>query len=292
VGKHCFFLRGSRLVEKGWTTLYKPYAKFEDVLLPPLGVGQHLLVKDIRSEQKFTQAPARYNPGSLLRKMEESEIGTKATRADIIETLYRRGYVTGQRMSTTPLASHIIEIMTRYCPKVVDVAFTRELEAKMEQIELESETREHVVQETVNYLKPIIEDLKNREGEIGEELATIIAEIREESTTLVIPCPQCGSKLKIVRNPRTKKRFIGCSGKWKANCNFSLPLPQVGTLSLLQRLCPNCGFQLVRVRSRGRRPLVTCCRCYATKGKSISLGRQSGVNAYVKATADNKTRSK
>jgi DNA topoisomerase-1 len=237
------------------------------------------LVKEIRSEQEFTQPPARYNPGSLLWKMEESEIGTKATRADIIETLYRRGYITGQRMSATPLASRIIEIMTTYCPKVVDVAFTRELEAKMEHIELESETSEHVVLETVDYLKPIIEDLKNREGEIGEELATTIAEIREESTTLIIPCPQCGSRLKVVRNPRTKKRFIGCSGKWKGNCNFSLPLPQVGTLSLLQKLCPTCGFQLVQVTSRARRPLVTCCRCYATKRKSLSLSPQSAATS-------------
>jgi DNA topoisomerase-1 len=277
VGKYHFLLRGSRLIEKGWTTLYKPYAKFEDAALPPLRVGQPLAVHEIKSEQKFTQPPPRYNPSSLLRKMEESEIGTKATRADIIETLYRRRYVTGQRMSATPLAFGIIEILTRYCPKVVDVTFTRELEAKMEQIELESETRARVVLEAVDYLKPIIEDLKSREREIGEELATIIAEIREESTTLFVPCPQCGSKLKILKNPRTRKRFIGCSGKWRSDCKFSLPLPQLGTLSLLRKLCPKCGFQLIQVRSRGRHPLVSCCRCYVTKVRGASAFRQTTV---------------
>lgn len=275
VGKYNFLLRGSRLIEKGWTTLYKPYAKFGEAVLPPLRVGQRLLVREIKPEQKFTQPPPRYNPSSLLRKMEESEIGTKATRADIIETLYRRGYVTGQRMSATQLAFRIIEILTKYCPKVVDVTFTRELEAKMEQIELESETREHVVLETVDYLKPIIEDLKGREREIGEELATIISEIREGSTTLFVPCPQCGSKLKIVKNPRTRKRFIGCTGKWKSDCKFSLPLPQLGTLTLLQKLCRNCGFQLIQVTSKRRRPLVCCCRCYVTKVRAPSLVREA-----------------
>ena len=275
VGKYKFLLRGSKLIEEGWTALYKPYARFEDIALPLLKVGQYLLVHEIKSELKFTQPPPRYNPSSLLRKMEESEIGTKATRADIIETLYRRGYVTGQRMSATPLASRIIEILTRYCPKVVDVTFTRELEAKMEQIELESETREHVVLETIDYLKPIIANLKRREKEIGEELATLLSDMREESTTLLIPCPQCGSKLKIVKNPRTRKRFIGCSGKWKRDCKFSLPLPQVGTITLLKKLCPNCGFQLIQVTSRGRRPLVSCSRCYVTKLRAPSPLRQA-----------------
>jgi DNA topoisomerase-1 len=270
VGEHTYLLRGSRLIEKGWTALYTPYAKFEDNALPSLNVGQRVLVHDIRSEQKFTQPPSHYNPSSLLRKMEESEIGTKATRADIIETLYRRGYVAGQRMSATPLGSRIIEILTKYCPRVVDVNFTTELESKMEEIELGSRSREQVVLETIDYLKPIIEALKLRERELGEELNAIIVEMREESTTLSVPCPQCGSKLKIARNPRTGKRFIGCSGKWKSDCKFSLPLPQVGSLSLLHKLCPTCGFQLVQVKSRGRKPLVSCCKCYAAKPSGLS----------------------
>jgi predicted RNA-binding Zn-ribbon protein involved in translation (DUF1610 family) len=147
---------------------------------------------------------------------------------------------------------------------VVDVTFTKELEAKMEDIERLSQTRGHVIMETVDYLKPIIAALKSNEREIGEELAATLSEIREESTTLLTPCPQCGSKLKIVRNPHTKKRFIGCAGKWKNQCNFTLPLPQLGTLTMLQKRCQSCGFQLVQVRSKGRRPMVSCCRCYAT----------------------------
>jgi DNA topoisomerase-1 len=263
VGNHRFLLRGSKLVDSGWVAIYKPYAKFEDIILPPLKVGQSVLVSEIKPERKFTQPPPHYNPSSLLRKMEDSEIGTKATRADIIETLYKRGYVTGQQINSTPLASRIIEILDKHCPKVVDVGFTRELEAKIENIERGSETREGVVAQTVDYLKPIIEILKVQEREIGHELTAILSEMREESTVLITPCPQCGSRLKIAKNPRTKKRFIGCSGKWRNNCNYSLPLPQLGTISLLEKSCPRCSFQLIRVESRGRRPLVSCCRCYA-----------------------------
>jgi DNA topoisomerase-1 len=267
IANHRFLLRGSRLVEKGWTRIYKPYARFEDITLPPLKVGQRVLINEIKSEQRFTQAPPHYNSSTLLRKMEDSAIGTKATRADIIQTLYKRGYVTGQQIATTPLASRIIEILIKHCPKVVDVDFTRELEGKIEQIELGSETREQVTLETVEYLKPIMEALKLQEKEIGEELTAIISDMRDESTTLISRCPQCGSALKIAKNPRTRKRFIGCSGRWKNNCNYTLPLPQIGTLSLLRKLCPDCGFQLIQVKSKGRPPFVSCCRCYAQKVK-------------------------
>jgi len=268
VGNHHFLLRGSLLIKKGWTGIYRPYAKFEDVVLPPLRVGQSVLIHEIKSEQRLTQPPPHYNPGSLLRKMEDAEIGTKATRAEIIETLYKRGYVTGQKINSTPLASRIIEILTKHCPKIVDVTFTRELEAKMEKIERGSETREDVVLQTVNYLKPIIESLKANEREIGQELTAILVEMREESTSLITPCPQCGSRLRIAKNPRTHKRFIGCTGKWRSGCSYSLPLPQLGTLTRLTKTCPACGFQLIQVRLRGRRPLVSCCRCYTKKALS------------------------
>jgi DNA topoisomerase-1 len=271
VDKHAFFLRGSRVLEKGWTLYYGPYAKTDDVILPPLKRGQHVHVTNIRLQDKYTQPPPRYNPGSLLKEMEDAEIGTKATRADILETLYKRGYVKEQRMIATPLASTITEILSKFCPKVIDVKFTRELETKMQQIELGKMSRENVVVETVNYLKPIIDELKAKENEIGKELTSIVGRRITESITLLSPCPKCGSSLRIVRSPRTKKRFIGCAGKWKTNCVFALPLPQFGALTLLNKRCAECGFQLVQVRARGRRPLISCPRCYATRQNATKV---------------------
>jgi len=269
VGDHMFFLHGSRILEKGWISLYEPYAKFEEITLPPLKEGQEVAVKKITLEQRYTPPPPRYNPSSLLKAMEEAEIGTKATRGDIIDTLYRRGYVKDQRMIPTQLACRVTEILTKYCPKVVDVTFTRELESMMEQIELGKQTREHVVLETVDYLKPVVEGLKVKEEEIGKELTSIVSEMWFASITLSVPCPKCGSKLKVVRNPKTKKRFIGCSGRWEKNCTFALPLPQFGALTLLEKRCPDCGFQMVQVQSKGRRPMISCPNCFVNKSKKV-----------------------
>lgn len=267
VGDHSFFLRGSRILQQGWIALYKQYAKFEEIPLPPLKEGQEVTIKTISLEPKHTQPPPRYNPSSLLKAMEDAEIGTKATRADIIETLFRRGYVKDQRMVATRLAFRVTEILTNYCPKVIDVTFTRELETKMEQIESGMQTRERVILETVGYLKPIVEDLKAKELEIGKDLTAIIRETWQASITLDVPCPKCGSSLKVVRNPRTRKRFIGCAGKWEKKCTFGLPVPQFGSLTLVEKHCRDCGFQLVQVRSKARGPLVSCPNCFVNRAE-------------------------
>jgi DNA topoisomerase-1 len=272
VGTHVFYLRGSRILEKGWIWLYEQYTKFEEVMLPLVKRGQQVRIAKITLQTKHTQPPPRYNPSSLLKRMEDAEIGTKATRAEIIETLYKRGYIKSERIVATPLAFRVTEILTKYCPKIIDVNFTRELETKMEQIELGKQSRENVVLEAIEYLKPVIEDLKAKEAEIGREFTTILTDIFQASVTLLAPCPKCGSVLKVVRNPRTKKRFIGCAGKWKTNCTFSLPLPQFGSLKLLDKRCVECGFQLVHVRARGRTPLISCPLCYATKQRATNMG--------------------
>ena len=89
--------------------------------------------------------------------MEEEEIGTKATRADIIQTLYNRRYIREERIVVTDLGFDIIEVLEKYCPQVISVQLTRELESKMEKIQSNGEKRENVLFEAVNFLKPILE---------------------------------------------------------------------------------------------------------------------------------------
>jgi DNA topoisomerase-1 len=219
----------------------------------------------VKAVEKFSQPPPRYNPNSLLREMETNEIGTKATRADIIETLVRRAYIRGGKIEVTPLGIHIVDVLEKFCPKVLDVAFTRELEEMMENIGLGKEEKQRVVDEAVNHLKPIMEELRAHEQEVGDQLSHMIQQARTAELTLSVPCPRCGRKLHVVKSRKSGKRFIGCLGKWEGGCSFTLPLPQLGTLTLLDNKCSKCGFQLVKVVSKGRRPLVTCPMCYVKK---------------------------
>jgi len=274
VNNHFFFLNGSRILEQGWIPLYGSYAKFGETVLPTLNEGQEVLIDDILLEEKLTQPSPRFNPSSLLKAMEDAEIGTKATRAEIIDTLYRRGYIRGQRgIIATPLASIITELLADYCPKVIDVKFTRELETMMEQIEQGTKTREQVVLTTIDYLKPIIEDLKSREAEIGLALTSTITEIWEDGVTLKVPCPKCKETLVKITSKK-RKRFIG--HKTKTDCKFSLPLPPstMADLTLTDKLCSDCGFQMIQIRWKNRsglsRPIMSCPNCFVNRKQATT----------------------
>jgi len=121
-------------------------------------------------------------------------------------------------------------------------------------------------------LKPIVEGLKVKETEIGKELTTTISKMKVAAITLAVPCPKCASTLTVLRSKKSGKRFIGCEGKWKAeiNCTFSLPLPQFGALTLLEKRCPECGFQMIQARSKGRRPMVFCSNCFVNQPKPLA----------------------
>lgn len=266
-GPHKFFLHGSRVLVPGWTEFYRPYVKDEEQELPNLAKGATVQMSSIKALEKFTEPPPRYNPSSLLRKMEEENLGTKATRADIIEVLYRRNYLKDQRMQPTPLALKVTSLLEKYCPLIVDAAFTSKLEGLMDEIEAGKTSRRTVLVEALDHIRPVMLDLISRESELGGVLAETVTAQRAMDVTFETSCPECGSQLKIVKSRKTGKRFVGHAGPWDGThkCNFILPLPQFGTLTLLAKRCSVCGFQMVQAKSPGRRPLVSCPRCYAEK---------------------------
>ena len=258
VNGHSFFLRGRRILKEGWMEFYKPYVRTEEVLLPPIKEGDKVRLRRVIREDKFTCPPSRYNPSSLLKKMEELGIGTKATRADIIQTLYNRGYVRDERIVVSELGFDVIDVLGRYAPAVTSAKLTQELEGKMEQIQNNRMKRETVLAEVVERLKPQLEQFKENEEPIGEALtkATKRARIQER---IVGKCPNCGTgKLMIIYSRKTRKRFIGCSNYFKGLCNTSFPLPQRGTVKPTGNNCKACGWPQVLVWLRGRRPWNLC----------------------------------
>src|SRR3989441_4933426 len=287
---HRFFLRGSRQVKAGWIQFYKPYTSEESQILPDLKVGDKIPLANIQASQKLTEPPARYNPNSLLQKMEKENIGTKATRAEIIEILYRRGYIKNVRIEATTLAIKIISLLNKYCPLIIDPGFTAELETSMDSIQTLQTSRSRVLAETLDHLRPVMLELMSREDEIGSQLAEVVTSQRIASLTFEYPCPKCASKLKIIRSRTTGKRFIGCTG-YENGCRFTLPLPQFGNLSITRRHCKVCGFQLVQTGMRGRKPMISCARCYSNKTKAIasaappSTASQPVLNSLLEATS-------
>ena len=256
-GNH-FQLNGRRTLEEGWLRFYKPHVQSEDALLPPLKEGQKVSVKRVVLEDKFTKPPSRYNPSSLLRKMEKEEIGTKATRAGIIQTLHNRKYIREERIVVTDLGFEVIDVLKKYCPSVVSIELTRKLEERMNEIQQGKETRENVLRGAIEILKPVTEKLKEKEQIIGARLSQAIQKARLEER-IIGTCPICqNGKLVILRSKKTGKRFVGCTNYFEGNCKAAFPLPQRGLVKPLGNVCKSCGWSTVRVWMKGKRPWNLC----------------------------------
>jgi DNA topoisomerase-1 len=269
VNGHSFYLRGRHVLKEGWMVFYKPFIRTDEVVLPPLEEGQEVEIKEIMCEDRFTKPPPRYNPSSLLKRMEDVGVGTKATRAGIIDTLYDRGYVSGERATVSELGLDVINVLNRYCPEVISVDFTRELEESMEEIQNGNEKMENVLDKAVDRLKPVLEELKKHQKSVGQELSEAVRKARMQQR-VVGDCPVCGTgKLMILYSRRTGKRFIGCTSFFKGLCKASFPLPQKGTVKPARRSCRTCGWPMIRFKMKGKRPWTFCVNtgCPSKEGK-------------------------
>lgn len=253
-----FHFTASRTLLEGWFHLYRPYVQVKDDVLPQLAEGQAVDVKRVTLKQHFTQPPARYNPRSLLLKMEKEEIGTKATRANIIETLLERKYLQGtDKLSVSDLGFEVTEVLEKYCPTVVSSDMTRSLEEKMEAIQMGKETKYTVLADAMQRLKVVTAELKSKEAAVGAQLSQAVERGRLEHDSIGA-CPICKGQLLIITSKATGKRFVGCSNYAKGKCSTTYPLPQTGTIRPLAKPCPACGAPVVTVYVRGKDPWRLC----------------------------------
>jgi DNA topoisomerase-1 len=258
INGYVYYAEGKRILEQGWQRFYEPYSKSEEILLPSVEEGQLVDFRKVVVEDKFTKPPPRYNPSSLLQKMEEVGIGTKATRADAIQTLYERKYIRNERMTVTDLGFEVFEVLKNHCHKIVSVEMTKELEERINRIFQNSEKREDVLSGAVDILRPVLEELKQKEGEIGERLGDAVERTRLEES-IIGACPICKTgKLVVIHSRKTGKRFVGCTNYFKGLCKTSYALPQKGTVKLHGRSCSGCGWPTVQVRRGGRRTWALC----------------------------------
>lgn len=256
VDEYEFGLEGARTVSPGWMEYYEKHASLRDIEITPMSEGDSFRVVSIQVDEKFKQRPSRYNQGSLLEKMEKEGIGTKATRADIIATLARRGYVIGEDMEVTDLGLSVAETMAKYNPSIISTKLTRRIEEKLEAIEAGTEAEAMLLRETVRSLSGQLLELNANERVVGQEIDSSLARTIAKSVVLG-RCPVCKTgELRVVKSKATKKRFVGCSN-YPAGCRASAPLPQKGTIRVATSKCARCSWPIIYVLG-GRHPWRLC----------------------------------
>jgi DNA topoisomerase-1 len=262
VGVHEFTFEETRTLVSGWRRFVAGgRASPSDAIPSPAGPsffgrGDSIDVKAVEVRERFRARPARYNQATLLERMEKEEIGTKATRADIISTLLLRGYVSGETLVPSDLGLSLVEMMQEYCPQIISTRLTRGVEAELERIEDSGESGDDFFEETLSLLLSQIGELRRREAEIGRRMRGSISQ--DAGAAIVLGnCPVCKEgKLKVIRSFKSGKRFVGCTN-YANGCRASAPLPQRGTIRATSKPCASCHWPVVYVRL-GRYPWRLC----------------------------------
>ncbi|MEM3426851.1 MAG: DNA topoisomerase [Nitrososphaerales archaeon] len=133
VGRWSFYTQGRKVLSLGWRELYSAP---QDKELPELKEKDRVGVIRVWDEQRWTKPPPRYTEGSLIKKMERLGLGTPATRAGIIETLKRRGYISLNRkhILSTAKGRELVEKLKKLESSLTSAELTGEWERKLESI--------------------------------------------------------------------------------------------------------------------------------------------------------------
>ena len=246
-----FKAKAVEIINKGWLNVYP--LKIEQKRVPDIE-GKRKIEK-VRIEEKKTKAPRRYTSASLVSELAKRNLGTKGTRAMIVETLYKRGYVKEREMKVTPLGFCVASALQENCPLILDEKLTRKFEKELDSIQEEKvkekmlERKEEIINEAKKIIGKIIEQFKKNEEKIGKALLSASTENEE----ILCPCPNCKEgKLTIVKSKRNK-RYALCK-----KCKASFPLPRYGLLKFENKKCKNCSFPMITLIRKGKKPWQFC----------------------------------
>jgi DNA topoisomerase-1 len=270
-GSETYFVRGSVVVDPGYAAIYT-YARSSDEEIPKLEEGQQLpLDGEPWILDRETQPPPRLSQGKLVEMMEERGLGTKATRADIIQKLFDRGYVYANPPIPSETGIAMYAAFKRFVPEMATPEMTARLEAEMDQIVAGEMTRDDVVGDSRKLLHQTYDEI----DESREDLAKVVWAGMDEDKFLG-PCKVCEqagrkredggpNRLRIIEL-KGGKRMYGCEGWIKDDpespdsCPVSGPLPGRGyDLWRLEERCSICGeMPRLSVKSFRGRPWKLC----------------------------------
>ncbi len=240
-GKYGFNANGSKIKFDGFLKVYN----IEDddrasQQLPPLKVDEKLDLEKLEKLQHFTEPPARYSEGTLVKELEKRGIGRPSTYAPTISTIQERGYVEKLegRLKPLEIGVRVNDILVEHFPEIVDFDFTAKIEDQFDDI----------AEGKVGW-QPVIKDFYEPfEKHLEEKTKSVVKENLDEETDEI--CPDCGAPV-VIKHGRFG-RFYSCS-KYP-DCKYTKPLLDAKTQEAAEKAseekCEKCGKPMVLKQSR------------------------------------------
>ena len=274
-----FAANGSQVKFDGYLAIYNDSDK--NKMLPDMKKGDLVKCINTNPEQHFTQPPARYSEATLIKTLEENGVGRPSTYAPTIETIQKRYYVklVSKRFEPTELGEIVNSLIIEFFPDIVNVKFTADMEAKLDDVEVGKEQWQKVIDE---FYQPFEKEVAKAETEmekiqIKDEPAGFDCEVCGSPMVIKlgrygkfyacsnfpdchhtkaivkeigVECPKCHQGQIIERKTKRNRLFYGCNRY--PDCDFTSWDKPVG------RSCPKCGQYLVEKKVRGGGKQVVC----------------------------------
>jgi len=237
-------------------------------ILPALAEGQRLEQRGITPEQKFTQPPARYSEGTLVKALEEDGIGRPSTYASIISVLQAREYVNKieGRFRPTILGRRLVDkLLHPVFDDILDVEYTARMEEQLDDIE--------------NGKAGYAETLKDFYTKFKKDLKRAAKEMPnfKEGQPTGVTCDKCGQG-EMVEKSGKFGIFLACSRYPDCDNTKELEPAEAAGTEELEETCENCGRPMVV--KRGRFGMFLACTGYPEcKTTRKILATKQGVTA-------------
>ncbi len=279
--EYSFKSTGTEVVFPGYLVLEEPVVKNEedekdseeekDVLLPKLEVGEELLLSQLIPNQHFTKPPPRYSEASLVKALEENEIGRPSTYSPIIQTIVKRGYVFKERGRLMPaeLGFTVTKLLVEHFPNIMNIEFTAKMEADLDMIEEGKEDWKKLI---IEFYHPFMETF---------ELASkTMQSVKQPPIPTDEVCEKCGSMM-VIRTGRFGK-FMACSGFPKCR-----NVKSIDTGIACSK--PGCTGKIVQRRSKKGRTFFGCTRYPECDLVAPSLEKAQGGSTSENAQEEEET---
>ncbi len=242
-GKYLFKANCQVVKFKGFTAAYQETEDKEknQRRLYKVEKGDELILDSLDNEQNFTQPPSRYTEASLIKALEENEIGRPSTFVPIITTILAREYVEreGKTLKPTPLGEITTKLMKDHFSSIVDYDFTAHLETELDKVEEGSAEWQSIVG---SFYDIFTKTLSEAEKKLTERV-----KVPEEVTDEV--CPNCGKNL-VIKSGRFGK-FLACPGY--PECRFTKAIVVDTHVP-----CPKCGGKILKKKSKNGKVYYGC----------------------------------
>ena len=238
-----FKANGQTVKFKGFMTLYVEGTDEKETeigQIPMLEVNQELKKDKIESKQSFTEPPPRYTEASLVKALEEKDIGRPSTYSPTITTILTRNYIEkeGKQLVPTELGKVVNKLLIENFPDIINVEFTAKIENEFDEIAEGKENWKKMINE---FYGPFEKELEKVEKDLEH------VELKEEVSN--VKCEKCG-RMMVIKYGRYGK-FLACPGY--PECKNTKPY-----IETIDEPCPKCGGKVQIRKTKNRRTFYIC----------------------------------